>query len=52
MLAPLQTGTLARKAYAVVRAKSGKVTEDRPLAPDIEAVAALVADGNFSAILR
>jgi histidine ammonia-lyase len=52
LLAPLQTGTLARKAYAVVRAKSGKVTEDRPLAPDIEAVAALVADGNFSAILR
>ncbi len=52
LLAPLQTGTLARKAYAVVRGKSGKVTEDRPLAPDIEAVAALVAGGNFSAILR
>jgi histidine ammonia-lyase len=52
LLAPLQTGTLAKKAYAVVRAKSGKVTEDRPLAPDIEAVAALVADGNLSAILR
>src|SRR6266403_2856418 len=52
LLAPLQTGKLARKAYAVVRAKSGKVTEDRPLAPDIEAVATLVAGGNFSAILR
>jgi len=52
LLAPLQTSTLARKAYAVVRAKSSKVTEDRPLAPDIEAVAALVAAGNFSAILR
>jgi histidine ammonia-lyase len=52
LLTPLQTGTLARKAYAAVRAKSGKVTEDRPLAPDIEAVAALVAGGNFSAILR
>ncbi|PYU78656.1 MAG: histidine ammonia-lyase [Acidobacteria bacterium] len=52
LLAPLQTGTLARKAYAAVRANSGKVTEDRPLAPDIEAVAALVAHGNFSAILR
>ena len=52
LLAPLQTGTLAKKAYAAVRAKSGKVTEDRPLAQDIEAVAALVAGGNFSAILR
>jgi histidine ammonia-lyase len=52
LLAPLQTGTLAKKAYAVVRAKSGKVTQDRPLAPDIEAMAALVAGGNFSTILR
>ncbi len=52
LLAPLQTGTLAKKAYAVVRAKSGKVTQDRPLAPDIEAVAALAAAGNFSTILR
>jgi histidine ammonia-lyase len=52
LLAPLQTGTLAKKAYAAVRAKSGKVTEDRALAPDIEAVAALVAGGNFSAVLR
>jgi len=52
LLAPLQTGTLARKAYEAVRAKSGKVTEDRPLAPEIEAVAALVAGGNFSTILR
>ena len=51
LLAPLQTGTLAKKAYAVVRAKSGEVTQDRPLAPDIEAVAALVAGGNFSTIL-
>jgi histidine ammonia-lyase len=52
LLAPLQTGTLSKKAYAIVRTKSDKVTEDRPLAPDIEAVAALVAGGNFSAILR
>jgi histidine ammonia-lyase len=52
LLAPLQTGSLARKAYEAVRAKSAKVTEDRPLAPDIEAVAALVADGDFRAILR
>jgi histidine ammonia-lyase len=52
LLAPLQTGTLAKKAYAEVRAKSPKVTEDRSLAPDIEALSALVADGKFSTILR
>jgi histidine ammonia-lyase len=52
LLAPLQTGTLAKKAYEVVRAKSAKVTEDRPLAPEIEAVSALVATGAISAMLR
>jgi histidine ammonia-lyase len=52
LLAPLQTGTLAQRTYAAVRAKSPKVTEDRSLAPDIEALAAFVADGNFSTILR
>jgi histidine ammonia-lyase len=52
LLAPLQTGTLAKKAYAAVRAKSAKVTEDRPLAAEIEAVSALVSAGAFSAILH
>ncbi len=52
LLAPLQTGKLAKKAYEAVRAKSRMVSVDRPLAPDIEAVSALVADGTFSAILR
>jgi histidine ammonia-lyase len=51
LLAPLETGALARKAYAAVRAKSPKMTEDRPLAPDIEAVSALVADGQFTPLL-
>jgi histidine ammonia-lyase len=51
-LAPLQTGALAKKAHAAVRAKSAKVTDDRPLAPEIEAVSALVAEGTVSAILR
>jgi histidine ammonia-lyase len=51
LLVPLQTGALAKKAYAAVRAKSPMVKEDRPLSADIEAVAALVADGTFSAIL-
>ena len=38
LLAPLQTGPRAQKAYAAVREKSPKLTDDRPLAPDIEAV--------------
>jgi histidine ammonia-lyase len=52
LLAPLQTGTLAKKAIAAVRAVSPKVVEDRPLAPDIVAVTAKIADGTFSAILH
>jgi histidine ammonia-lyase len=52
LLVPLQTGTLAQKAYAAVRAKSSKLTEDRPLAPDIEVVTALISDTSFSKILR
>lgn len=52
LLAPLQTGNLAKKAYDAVRAKSRMVSVDRPLAPDIEMMAALVADGAFAAFLR
>jgi len=52
LLAPLQTGTLAKKAYEAVRIKSSKVTDDRPLAVEIEAVSALVAEGAISSLLR
>jgi len=52
LLAPLQTGTLAKKAYDVVRSASPKVTADRPLAPDINAVATLVAQGAIARILH
>jgi histidine ammonia-lyase len=52
LLAPLQTGTLAKKAYDGVRALSPKVTADRPLAPDIKAVHDLIATGAISSILR
>jgi histidine ammonia-lyase len=52
LLAPLNTGTLAQKAYATVRIKSRMLSIDRPLAPDIEAVSALVADGAIAAILH
>jgi histidine ammonia-lyase len=52
LLAPLQTGTLAKKAYNAVRAASPKVTADRPLAPDINAVATLVHQGTIAKILH
>jgi histidine ammonia-lyase len=52
LLAPLQTGTLAKKAYAAVRARSAKVTQDRPLATDIETISALIEQGAVSEILR
>jgi histidine ammonia-lyase len=52
LLAPLKTGTLASEAYAAIRAKSPKVTEDRPLAPDINAVATLVASAVFAKLLH
>src|SRR6266853_291624 len=52
LLAPLQTGALAKKAYEAVRARSAMVTQDRPLAIEIEAVSALAAAGTFSAILH
>ena len=52
LLAPLQTGTLARKAYDAVRIKSPRIIEDRPLAPDIEAISVLIADEAFSTILH
>jgi histidine ammonia-lyase len=50
--APLQTGVEARKAYALVRAVSAVVDKDRALAPDIAAVAQLVASGKFQELLR
>ena len=51
LLAPLQTGKFAKKAYAVVRAKSAQVIEDRPLAADIETISALIEQGAVSEIL-
>jgi histidine ammonia-lyase len=51
LLAPLETGNGAMKAYKVVRSKSHMLSVDRPLAADIEAVSALVADGAIAAVL-
>jgi histidine ammonia-lyase len=52
LLAPLQTGTLAQKAYAAIRAQSPKLTIDRPLAPDIESVSALLYKNSFADLLQ
>jgi len=51
-LAPLKPGPQTRRAYDLVRAKSARVDADRSLAPDIEAVAAEVGGGAFSALLH
>jgi histidine ammonia-lyase len=50
--APLKTGAEARKAVALVRAASPVVHADRPLAPDINAVAEVIARGEFQKVLR
>jgi histidine ammonia-lyase len=52
LLAPLQTGALAKQAYTAVRAKSSKVVADRPLAPDINAVSAVIESGFFANLLH
>ena len=52
LLAPLQTGTLARQAYDAVRVKSTKVTEDRALATDINAVSELISSHFFARLLH
>jgi histidine ammonia-lyase len=51
LLAPLQTGPRAQKAYAAVREKSPQLTNDRSLALDIEAVTALISDYSLPKIL-
>jgi histidine ammonia-lyase len=52
LLAPLQTGTLARQAYDAVRGKSTKVTEDRALATDINAVSELISSHFVARLLH
>jgi histidine ammonia-lyase len=52
LLAPLQTGTLAQRAYAAIREKSPKLTDDRPLAQDIESVSSLLANHALEKLLK
>ena len=52
LLAPLRTGTEAQKAYDLVRSTAKRVDRDRSLAPDIHAVASLIAEAAFQRLLR
>jgi histidine ammonia-lyase len=52
LLAPLRTGREARKAFDLVRAVSRRVNADRSLAPDIVAVAQVIASCAFQKLLR
>jgi histidine ammonia-lyase len=51
LLAPLQTGTLAKQAYETVRSKSAKLIEDRTLAPEINAISELISSQFFADLL-
>jgi histidine ammonia-lyase len=48
LLAPLTTSPRLRKAHACVRARVLRLTADRAPAPDIEAIARLIADGTLA----
>jgi histidine ammonia-lyase len=45
-LAPLEPGAGAAKVHRCVRLLSARLVDDRPLSPDIEAVAAAIRDGS------
>ncbi len=51
LLDPLKTGALATRAYDLVRAKSAKLVDDRPLSAEIEAVSDMAATGAFAKLL-
>jgi histidine ammonia-lyase len=51
-LAPLEPGAGVRAVRAGIRALSARLHEDRPLAPDIEAVAGAIRDGSLAAAVE
>ncbi len=48
-LAPLEPGPGVRATHDAIRALSERLADDRPLAPDIERVAAAIRDGSILA---
>ena len=51
LLAPLRTGPAAERAMKLVRGVARTLDSDRPLAPDIEAVASLIRADSFTQFL-
>jgi histidine ammonia-lyase len=51
-LAPLEPGVGVRATHAFVRSVSPRLQDDRPLAPDIEAVAVAIRDGSLLAAVE
>jgi histidine ammonia-lyase len=51
-LAPLEPGAGVRATHAFIRSLSPRLGDDRPLAPDIEAVAAAIRDGSLVAAVE
>jgi histidine ammonia-lyase len=51
LLHPLKTGTLATRAFDLVRSNSPMLVDDRPLTQEIEAVSSAVAAGDFAKLL-
>ena len=50
--APLRTGPRGRRACELIRSVSPRLTTDRPLAPDLDAAAALIGSGRLRAVLE
>jgi histidine ammonia-lyase len=47
LLSPLQTSPRLRRVHALVRSLVPPLGDDRPPAPDIERIAAMIADGRL-----
>ena len=52
LLAPLDTSAPLARVHAAVRAVVPPLVEDRPPAPDLEAIARMIADGRVEAAVR
>jgi histidine ammonia-lyase len=50
LLAPLATSERLQRVHAAVRHRVPPLTDDRPPSPDIEAIAAMIADGSFERV--
>lgn len=49
---PLRSSPLVERAHALIRRRVPKLITDRPLAPDIAALQAMIADGEFNSLVK